>query len=105
MSPAGRETVTADSNTALQPFGADMEAEPAFVTIRCRTCDGVAHPATGCVYSPTFIVCGPCVRSFWSWVVRHTNAKGRRRKGQAPSPSFYEHVNRLGPKLIVEPGA
>lgn len=56
-------------------------------TTKCATCDGVAHPATGCVYSPNFITCGPCVRAFWIWVVRHTNGKGRRK-----GPNFYDHV-------------
>lgn len=67
-----------------------QEAHPEFVTIYCRTCGGVAHPASGCAYTPTFIVCGPCVRDFWSWVVRHTNGKGRRK-----GPNFYDHVNRV----------
>lgn len=70
-----------------------------FETIRCRTCDGVAHPASGCVYSPTFIVCGPCTRSAWKWIVEMTNSKGRR-KGR---PAFYDHVNRLAPPIVVKP--
>lgn len=59
-------------------------------TIRCRTCRGVAHPATGCVYSPTFIVCGPCTREAWfgpGGLLEHINGKGRRR-----GLSFYEHA-------------
>lgn len=66
-----------------------------FTTIRCRTCGGVAHPATGCVYTPTFIVCGPCTREAWAWIVGHTSAKGRR-NGR---PSFYDHVNRISPPV------
>ena len=54
----------------------------------CRTCGGAAHPATGCQYTPRFIVCGPCAREFWQWLVKHTNTKGRRNGG----PSFYDHV-------------
>lgn len=66
--------------------------EAEYTTIRCRSCGGVAHPVTGCVYSPTAIVCGPCVRSFWAWMHRHMNGKPRRRKGHPPGPSFYDHV-------------
>jgi hypothetical protein len=68
-----------------------------FVTIYCRTCGGVAHPASGCAYSPTFVVCGPCVRDFWSWVQRHTNSKGRRKGG----PNFYDHVGRIASKVTT----
>lgn len=70
--------------------------EPEFVTIRCRTCGGVAHPASGCAYSPTFIVCGPCVREAWRWIKGFTNQKGRR-KGR----SFYECVNTISPPIHV----
>ena len=68
-----------------------------FITIHCRTCGGVAHPATGCVYSPTFIVCGPCTREAWAWIRQHTG--GSRRRG----PSFYNHVNVIAPPISVEP--
>lgn len=67
-----------------------------FTSIRCRTCGGVAHPATGCVYSPTFIVCGPCTREAWAWIRNFTAGKGRRR-----GPSFYDHVNRIAPAVQV----
>lgn len=72
-----------------------METE--FVTHRCPTCGGVSHPVSGCVYSPTFIVCGPCVRDFAKWVQDFTNAKGRR-KGR---PSFYDHVNVISARIEV----
>jgi hypothetical protein len=65
-----------------------------FITIRCRMCDGPAHPATGCVYSPTFIVCGPCTREAWAWIRSFTASKGRR-SGLA----FYDHVNRIAPRI------
>lgn len=64
-----------------------------FETLRCRTCGGVAHPATGCVYPPTrpggpiFIVCGPCVREAWKWLSKHINGKGAR-----SGVFFYDHV-------------
>lgn len=57
------------------------------MTITCRTCGGVAHPATGCVYSETFIVCGPCTRAAWKWLEKMTNAKGGR-----SGFYFYDHV-------------
>ena len=59
-------------------------------TIYCRTCGGVAHPATGCVYSPTFIVCWRCTLEFAAWLENWTNGKGRRR-----GPAFYAHVGRI----------
>lgn len=66
-------------------------------TLRCKDCGGVAHPATGCQYTETYIVCGPCVRRAWSWIQEMTNSKGRR-KGR---PAFYDHVNRVHPKINV----
>lgn len=74
------------------------EPSPEFETITCRTCGGVAHPATGCVYSPTFIVCGPCVRSFWAWMLAFQNGKGRRK-----GVRFYDHVNQIAPPVVVSP--
>lgn len=68
-----------------------------YETIICRTCGGVAHPATGCVYSPTFIVCGPCTREAWKWIRQFTSQKGRRK-----GPAFYDHVNRIAPPIKVD---
>lgn len=58
-------------------------------TLRCATCGGVAHPASGCQYTPTFIVCGPCTRQAWVWLRAHINGKGGR-KGLY----FYAHAGR-----------
>lgn len=74
-----------------------------FETIRCRTCGGVAHPSSGCVYhsprsSDVFIVCGPCVREAWKWIVQMTASKGRR-GGQ---PGFYSSVNVIGEPIFIE---
>lgn len=63
------------------------EPEPEFVSHRCPTCSGPSHPATGCVYSASFIVCGPCTRQAWRWICAHINGKGRRN-----GPAFYDHV-------------
>lgn len=74
-----------------------MRAVEEFVTIRCRTCGGVAHPSSGCAYSETFVVCGPCVREFWKWMLAFQKGKGVRR-----GVRFYDHVNSIAPKLVVE---
>jgi hypothetical protein len=68
-----------------------------FTSHRCPTCGGVSHPATGCAYTPTFIVCGPCTREAWKWIVEMTNSKGRRRG----RPAFYDHVNRISAPINV----
>lgn len=74
-----------------------METE--FTTHWCPTCGGVSHPATGCVYSPTFIVCWRCTREFAAWLQEWTNSKGRR-QGR---PSFFAHVNVVSPMIEVQP--
>lgn len=71
-----------------------MEATE-FVSHRCPTCGGVSHPASGCAYTPTFIVCGPCTREAWAWIRSFTASKGRRRG----KPSFYDHVNSVAPRI------
>jgi len=68
-----------------------------FTTYTCRDCGGVAHPASGCQYTATWIVCGPCTRIAWAWIRNHTAAKGRR-NGR---PSFYNHVNRISPPVTA----
>jgi hypothetical protein len=60
----------------------------------CNFCGGVAHPATGCVYGPRTIACGPCVREFWVWLRRHVNASGRKTRGRSPALYFYECAGR-----------
>lgn len=59
-------------------------------------CGGPSHPATGCVYTPTFVVCYRCTVEAWEWIRRHVNGKGRRF-----GPGFYEHVNRIAPPIHV----
>lgn len=47
----------------------------------CRTCGGAAHPATGCAYSATFVVCRRCVLEAWTkpgGLLAHINGKGGR---------------------------
>jgi len=41
----------------------------------CSACKGAAHPASGCQYSESVIVCGPCVRRFWAWAKQHMRAR------------------------------
>ncbi len=36
----------------------------AMVGMRCRLCHGVAHPASGCQYTSTFLVCGTCIQPY-----------------------------------------
>ena len=74
-----------------------MEEE--FTTYRCPTCGGVSHPASGCQYTATFVVCGPCTREAWVWIRQVTSSKGRR-NGR---PAFYDHVGVIRPILMVEP--
>lgn len=68
--------------------------------MRCKDCGGVAHPATGSQYTEDWIICGPCARIVWAYVVEMTNSKGRR-KGR---PAFYDYVNRISAPIgiIVE---
>lgn len=54
----------------------------------CRICGGAAHPATGCVYTPTFLVCWRCTLEWARFLQRWTNMKGRR-SGRC----FYDHVH------------
>ena len=43
--------------------------------MKCFTCGGAAHPASGSQYSESVVICGPCTREFWKWVRRHTSQK------------------------------
>ena len=50
----------------------------------CPSCGGVSHPATGSVLPSGEVVCGPCVRRFWSWASEHgkkTYRVGKKGKG------------------------
>lgn len=35
--------------------------------MRCAACKGVYHPATGHLFTPTCVLCGPCARDFLRW--------------------------------------
>lgn len=39
--------------------------------MRCSSCGGSAHPASGSQISESIIICGPCVRRFHAWVREH----------------------------------
>ncbi len=58
----------------------------------CRICGGAAHPATGCAYTPTFIVCRRCTLEACGWIQNFTAGKGRRN-----GLSFYAHVGVISP--------
>jgi hypothetical protein len=85
-----------DEDAAREDAAARITARDFARGTRCRDCGGVAHPATGCQYTPTWIVCGPCTRRAWEWIRQHVNGKGSRR-----GPRFYDHVNRIAPPLPV----
>lgn len=58
-----------------------------FAVYTCPLCGGSSHPATGCAYSSTFVVCVRCTRAACSWIQSWTVSKGKR-KGL----SFYEYA-------------
>lgn len=70
--------------------------EERFVSHVCPTCGGPSHPATGCAYTETFIVCYRCTVEAWAWVRAWTSAKGRR----GGRVSFYDHVNHVVPGVM-----
>lgn len=35
--------------------------------MRCSSCQGPFHPATGWVLSPNTVLCGPCAKDFAAW--------------------------------------
>lgn len=65
------------------------------MTCLCSFCDGVAHPATGCVYGPRTIACRTCTVDFWRWVRQHTNGRPRAKRGPTPAMSFYEAAGHM----------
>lgn len=58
----------------------------------CPCCGGSSHPASGCAYSETYVICGRCIRETWRWVKGHTNVVKRvGKKGESKEfVSFYE---------------
>jgi hypothetical protein len=57
-----REEAVADAVSRLARMGR-----------RCRFCHGAVHPASGCQYTETFIVCGTCIQPYQD--VRDVNNK------------------------------
>lgn len=43
---------------------ADAVSRLARVGRRCTFCHGAVHPASGCQYTETFVVCGTCIRPY-----------------------------------------
>lgn len=62
-----------------------------FTTLRCPFCGGVSHPATGCVYTPTFVACWDCTLEFARWLQTWTNKPGSKKNG---SICFFDHVGK-----------
>lgn len=52
--------------------------------MNCMSCKGPYHEATGHVWAPGAVVCGPCIKRFYAWVKQHTAP----RKGRMVN--FYE---------------
>ena len=100
-------------HVALYPYQyreeavADAVSRLARMGRRCRFCHGACHPASGCQYTETFIVCGTCIQPYQDvrdikdklppsglvgWLVRWTAAKGARRlRDKYPDAlGFYE---------------
>ena len=57
--------------------------------MRCNFCDGVAHPATGCVYGPRTIACWSCTVLFWKWLIQHVHKRPGKRHRVRKGVSFY----------------
>lgn len=67
--------------------------------MRCPSCGGVSHPATGSVLPSGQVTCGPCVRRFWSWASEHgkkTYRVGKKGKGSVRIP-FPTGITRKNP--------
>ena len=76
--------------------------------MRCRFCLGVAHAASGCQYTPTFIVCGTCIQPYIDvmdkvpkaglpgYLESWTGGKGKRKLSKFPgAQSFYEAAGKF----------
>lgn len=59
-----------------------------FIIYTCPMCGGPSHPATGYVYTPTFIICWRCTEEVWIWLRNYINGR-RNNKGLF----FYDYVN------------
>lgn len=74
-----------------------------YQTLWCPTCGGVSHPATGCVYSPNFVVCWRCTLEFGHWLERWTNrGPVPARRGKPAKPAFFAHVNVIHPPVFAD---
>ena len=57
--------------------------------MRCISCGGAAHPATGAQYTVTAITCWRCTETFWKWVREQTSKRPSRRNRRHPEIDFY----------------
>lgn len=71
----GREGEYADDSgefdTSFDPSMFQVDDESLMFNPRCPSCGGASHPASGSVLPSGEVVCGPCVRRFWSWASEH----------------------------------
>lgn len=56
--------------------------------MKCASCSGVAHPATGHAWSERTLVCRACYVRFRDWMIGHTSERKRTKKGRLSS-DFY----------------
>jgi hypothetical protein len=58
--------------------------------MRCASCKGPYHPATGHAHSEKTVICGVCTRSMLKWLEGQTHRKFRvGPKGSKVFVSFY----------------
>lgn len=65
--------------------------------MECASCKGSAHPATGCAWSARTLVCGPCARRFWAWMMSHTSERKRTKKGRLASDFYAAAIRKVEP--------
>lgn len=69
---------------SFDPSMFQVDDESLMFNPRCPSCGGASHPASGSVLPSGEVVCGPCVRRFWSWASEHgkkTYRVGKKGKG------------------------
>ncbi len=68
--------------------------------MRCASCKGAAHPATGHQHSAKILICGPCARRWNAWLQSQTKRRFRiGAKGSKRYTTFYgrDGIKKAGP--------
>lgn len=104
----GREGEYADDSgefdTSFDPSMFAQDDESLMFNPRCPSCGGASHSASGSLLPSGEVVCGPCVRRFWSWASEHgkkTYRVGRKGKG-SKYIAFPTGITKKNPRLSVE---